>query len=148
MKRTTRSFAVLLFLVLLASTASAGCATVKGWVAGPSAGKALIMSGETLDATSLLFETWSKDFAARCAPPKPTLSASICNKSADFQGYFRPSFHNASALWRVAVKAREAAIVSGDEQLSAGATAKQKDAEKIVNDLRNELLARLASGGK
>lgn len=148
MKNRTAIITTGLVAVVLGISLLAGCGTVKGLIGGPSAGKTLNVSGETLDSTSQLFETWSRDFAVRCAPAKPTLSAQICNRSADFQQYFRPGFAAASTLWRVAAKARIVALESGDKKLEAGATAKQDVAAKLVNDLKSELLERLAGGGQ
>lgn len=141
-RRKATQIAGLILLTLMIGAWSGGCTTIKNLFGG----KTLAVSGETLDATSLLFDNWSKEFAGRCNPAKPTLSATICNRSADFQGYFRPAFLQASGLWRVAASARIKALQAGDAKTAANAAELKESAEKAVNVLTSELRARLAEG--
>jgi hypothetical protein len=140
-RRKTVQIAGLVLLTLMVSAWS-GCATIEKIFSG----KTLAVSGESLDATSILFSTWSKESAERCNPAKPTASATYCNRSADFQGYFRPAFLQASGLWRVAATARIKALESGDAKTAANAAELKKSAEQAVNVLTSELRARLAEG--
>lgn len=141
MRRKSTQVTGLILLALMVSAWS-GCATIERIFSG----KTLAVSGETLDATSVLFKSWSEESAAWCTRPRPTTRDSYCSRSADFQGYFRPAFLQASALWRVAATARIKALESGDDTTAENAAALKKAAEQAVNVLASELRKRIAEG--
>jgi hypothetical protein len=134
MKRTTRSLALLLILVLLASIASAGCATVKNALGQKPVGQGLIVSGESLVFTSKQFENAGNEFTARCKAGAPNrLSADTCNAFDTFGQKFKAVWPNITAAWRAAVKFRDATL--------------QSDTQKILNDLAAQLFAFLGQLG-